>query len=68
MVKESEVRERAYALWQKDARPEGAQEFYWRLAQQQLESEVQASQLDIHCSLSRELECGPDQSVAAQQP
>ena len=42
MVKESEVRERAYALWQKDARPEGAQEFYWRLAQQQLESEVQA--------------------------
>lgn len=40
MAEESSIRERAYELWEKDGRPEGAEEFYWRLAQEQLEAEV----------------------------
>ena len=40
MTEESNIRERAYELWEKDGRPEGAEEFYWRLAQEQLEAEV----------------------------
>jgi hypothetical protein len=40
MAEESNIRERAYELWEKDGRPEGAEEFYWRLAQEQLEAEV----------------------------
>lgn len=40
MIDESKVRERAYELWEKDGRPEGSEEFYWRLAQEQLESEA----------------------------
>ena len=27
-------------LWEKDGRPEGSEEFYWRLAQEQLEAEA----------------------------
>lgn len=42
MIEESAIRERAYALWEKDARPEGAAEFYWYLARQQLEAQVHA--------------------------
>lgn len=38
MIDESTIRERAYALWEKDARPEGASKFYWRLARKQLEA------------------------------
>ncbi|WP_415769503.1 DUF2934 domain-containing protein [Pseudomonas sp. LB3P38] len=42
MIEESKIRERAYALWEKDACPEGADLFYWRLAQEQLEAKVQS--------------------------
>lgn len=37
MTEESHIREKAYELWDKDGRPEEAEEFYWRLAQEQLE-------------------------------
>jgi hypothetical protein len=43
MIEESKIRERAYALWQKDACPDEAALFYWRLAQNQLEAEVRLS-------------------------
>jgi hypothetical protein len=43
MTEESKIREKAYDLWEKDGRPEGAEEFYWRLAQDQLEGEVKSS-------------------------
>jgi len=36
MIDESTIRERAYVLWEKDACPEGAAEFYWHLAREQL--------------------------------
>jgi len=38
MIDESVIRERAYALRVKDACPEGADFFYWFLAQEQLET------------------------------
>jgi uncharacterized protein YhdP len=38
MIDDSKVRERAYELWEKDGRPEGSEEFYWQLAQGQLET------------------------------
>lgn len=41
MVDESIIRERAYALWEKDACPEGADHFYWYLAQDQLKTSLQ---------------------------
>lgn len=42
MIEESKIRERAYALWEKDGCPEGANHFYWHLAQEQLEANVQS--------------------------
>lgn len=39
MIEDMKVRERAYELWEKDGRPEGSEEMYWRLAQEQLEAE-----------------------------
>lgn len=43
MIEESKIRERAYELWEKDGRSEESEQFYWRLAQDQLEAEVQPS-------------------------
>jgi hypothetical protein len=43
MIEESEIRERAYALWEKDARPDCADRFYWYLARDQLETARQLS-------------------------
>ena len=43
MIEESKIRERAHKLWEKDACPEGSEKFYWRLAQDQLEAEIQPS-------------------------
>lgn len=40
MLEEAAIRERAYSLWEKDARPEGAAKFYWHLARQQLEAQL----------------------------
>lgn len=44
MIDESAIRERAYALWEKDACPEGPAKFYWHLAREQLESQVDAQE------------------------
>jgi hypothetical protein len=48
MFDESKIRERAYALWEKDACPDGADHFYWYLARDQLEATLQPlhSELD----------------------
>ena len=43
MINESKIRERAYALWEKDSCPEGAALFYWRLAEDQLAAELRSS-------------------------
>jgi hypothetical protein len=43
MIDESKIRERAYALWEKDACPDGADCFYWYLAQDQLLTSLQLS-------------------------
>jgi hypothetical protein len=43
MIDESKIRERAYALWEKDACPDGADCFYWYLAQDQLKTSLQLS-------------------------
>ena len=40
MSDESAVRERAYFLWEKDACPENASRFYWKLAENQLAAEA----------------------------
>lgn len=40
MISESKIRERAYALWEKDYRPDDAAEFYWHLASAQLNAEM----------------------------
>ncbi|KPN94130.1 DUF2934 domain-containing protein [Pseudomonas nunensis] len=46
MIDDSAIRERAYALWEKDACPEGAAQFYWHLAREQLQAQVQAQESD----------------------
>lgn len=46
MINEATIRERAYALWEKDACPEGASKFYWHLARVQLEAQDQANSLN----------------------
>lgn len=44
MIDESTIRERAYALWEKDACPDGAAKFYWHLAREQLEAQVRPNE------------------------
>jgi hypothetical protein len=36
---EDRVRERAYALWEKDGRPEGRSDEYWQRARSEVEAE-----------------------------
>jgi hypothetical protein len=56
MIEDLKVRERAYELWEKDGRPEGSEEFYWRLAQDQLTAEATAEPVPT------EWEAGLDQA------
>ncbi|QCY11681.1 DUF2934 domain-containing protein [Pseudomonas sp. MPC6] len=44
MIDESIIRQRAYELWERDARPDGAEGHYWRLAREQLEKEGQQAE------------------------
>jgi len=37
---EDRIRERAYALWEEDGRPEGRSEDYWNRARAELEAEA----------------------------
>ncbi|MGR3908971.1 DUF2934 domain-containing protein [Burkholderia sp. SR8] len=37
--RETQIRERAYRLWQADGSPEGRADEYWRQAEQQLDAE-----------------------------
>ena len=36
---EDRVRERAYALWERDGRPEGRSDEYWQLARSEVQAE-----------------------------
>jgi hypothetical protein len=38
-IVEDRVRERAYALWEMDGRPDGRSEEYWRQARSEVEAE-----------------------------
>jgi hypothetical protein len=46
MIDESVIRERAYALWVKDACPEDADLFYWFLAREQLETALERTSFE----------------------
>jgi hypothetical protein len=59
MIEESKIREKAYELWEKDGRPEGSEQFYWRLAQDQLGADVQVSD-------ATPLNFGPDSLVQSE--
>jgi len=61
MIDESKIRQRAYELWERDARSDGAAEYYWRLAQEQLEKEGQPSAADTFEPASGEWESGSDE-------
>ena len=61
MIDESIIRQRAYELWERDARPDGAEEYYWRLAQEQLEQEGLPSAADTFEPASGEWESGSDE-------
>lgn len=57
MIGESQIRTRAYELWERDGSPEEGAERYWHLASSQLDQE------------SKSLETGEDpQSVTAIAP
>jgi hypothetical protein len=66
MTEESQIRERAYELWERDGRPEGAEEFYWRLAQEQLEPDAKPSNFDTAETVPNEWESSSDQSSPTQ--
>ena len=40
-----EIRNRAYELWEKSGRPEGREEEFWKLAEQELRNEDKSSPL-----------------------
>ena len=43
MIDDDKIRERAYALWEQQGRPEEATEDFWHEARRQLEAEAGAS-------------------------
>ncbi|WP_338922751.1 DUF2934 domain-containing protein [Pseudomonas silesiensis] len=61
MIDESKIRQRAYELWERDARPDGAEDHYWRLAREQLETEGQPPAADTVEPASGEWESGSDE-------
>jgi hypothetical protein len=50
MIDKSAIRERAYALWEKDACPEGDEKFYWYLAREQLQVHLHVQAL-VHAQV-----------------
>jgi hypothetical protein len=56
MDKETEqlIRERAYVLWDKDGRPEGRAEEYWRRAEEEIMNQSVAGEEDPLAALDDE--------------
>ena len=42
---EQEVRERAHQIWERQGKPEGREEEFWKLAEQELRNEDKSSPL-----------------------
>jgi hypothetical protein len=61
MIDESKIRQRAYELWERDARPDGAEVHYWLLAREQLQEEEQPSAAGTVDPVSGEWESGSDE-------
>jgi hypothetical protein len=40
---EQEIKNRAYEIWERNGRPEGKEEEFWRLAEQELRNEDKSS-------------------------
>lgn len=66
MIEESQIRQRAYELWERDARPDGAEEYYWRLAQDQLENESQQTEPPAGSQDDGMLEAASTQQIPEQ--
>ncbi|MBU3055793.1 DUF2934 domain-containing protein [Pseudomonas indica] len=64
MVDDSEIRQRAYALWEKQGRPEGSAERFWAQAREQLQAERQQPLGDASESFSG----GIESNVAPPMP
>ena len=56
MVDDSEIRQRAYSLWEQQGRPEGAAERIWEQAREQLQAERQEPLGDASESFSGGIE------------
>ncbi|SDO97988.1 Protein of unknown function [Pseudomonas arsenicoxydans] len=65
MIEDWKVREKAYELWEKDGRPQCADEFYWRLAQDQLK--VKQPEIDTAEPEPNEWESSSSQSPLAKK-
>lgn len=65
MIEESTIRERAFALWEKDACPEGAAKFYWYLAREQLEAQARPKKPNIYIAEDPGAECEKHQILVA---
>ncbi|MDH4565679.1 DUF2934 domain-containing protein [Pseudomonas sp. BN414] len=44
MIDKNAIRERAYELWELQGRPEGEEEHFWRLAEEQLQTEQESGE------------------------
>jgi hypothetical protein len=40
---EQEIKDRAYEIWERNGRPEGKEQEFWRLAEQELRNEDKSS-------------------------
>ncbi|MET3217319.1 UNVERIFIED_ORG: hypothetical protein ABIC48_005103 [Burkholderia territorii] len=71
--RETQIRERAYRLWQADGAPDGRADEYWQRAEQQLDAEggsadgrgEQAADLPVDQSAKRRIPGEPLQDVDA---
>ena len=58
MTDEVRIRERAYEIWERAGKPDGAELEHWHQARQQLQDEVPPEESEVHDSLSGTLQPG----------
>lgn len=67
---EAKIRERAYALWERDGRPDGQADAHWREAEAEVASTVDApsDQADVTNPTDEGLMVGDQSSLASKPP
>jgi len=62
MIDDSQIRERAYELWELAGKPDGAEQDHWREAREQLQAQQQPAGADTLDAVSGGMQSGGPQN------